>query len=263
VRILLITRNSVAAWYLAAALVSHGFEILLVVESGGPARKRKMRREFRKRSLLAWPIVILNIISITIYSTICDRRLAKSFFLKDGICGFPTVSESYAIDDVNTPESRRIIKTAAPDLCVVMGVALLNTNTIESFRCDILNVHGGMVPWYRNVHGDFWALVKRDFDHLGTSILYLDSGIDSGDIGHQRNLEVRTTALSIVELKESVIRSSTDGLTQFLAAYSRGERPREKQQGDVGFYRTPTFMDLVTAFPRLLGIRIGRSKRPS
>ena len=55
-----------------------------------------------------------------------------------------------------------------------------------------LNIHGGIVPKYRNVHSEFWAISKNDFKNIGTSIIHLDPGIDTGDIAIQEILEINS-----------------------------------------------------------------------
>jgi methionyl-tRNA formyltransferase len=41
-------------------------------------------------------------------------------------------------------------------------------------------VHPGIVPEYRNSHGCFWALARRDLDRVGASLIQIDEGVDTG-----------------------------------------------------------------------------------
>jgi methionyl-tRNA formyltransferase len=43
-------------------------------------------------------------------------------------------------------------------------------------------LHPGICPEYRNAHGCFWAIVRRDLDKVGLTLLRIDRGIDTGPI---------------------------------------------------------------------------------
>ena len=41
-------------------------------------------------------------------------------------------------------------------------------------------MHPGICPEYRNAHGCFWALAKRDLNKVGMTLLKIDKGVDTG-----------------------------------------------------------------------------------
>jgi methionyl-tRNA formyltransferase len=43
-------------------------------------------------------------------------------------------------------------------------------------------MHPGICPEYRNAHGCFWALVRRDVSKVGMTLLRADAGVDTGPI---------------------------------------------------------------------------------
>ncbi len=49
-------------------------------------------------------------------------------------------------------------------------------------RPVIINIHGGHLPDYRGCHCFFFALLEGRFDAIGSTIHYVDRGIDTGDI---------------------------------------------------------------------------------
>ena len=53
-----------------------------------------------------------------------------------------------------------------------------------------LNIHGGIVPNYRNVHGQFWSYYNKDYSNMGSSILHLTKGIDNGNVALMSNLDI-------------------------------------------------------------------------
>ena len=44
------------------------------------------------------------------------------------------------------------------------------------------SMHPGICPEYRNSHGCFWALARRDLDHVGATLLQIDEGSDTGPV---------------------------------------------------------------------------------
>ena len=43
-------------------------------------------------------------------------------------------------------------------------------------------LHPGICPEYRNAHGCFWALARRDLERVGMTLLRVDPGIDTGPV---------------------------------------------------------------------------------
>jgi methionyl-tRNA formyltransferase len=48
-----------------------------------------------------------------------------------------------------------------------------------------INMHAGVTPAYRGVHGGYWALAEGRPDLAGTTIHLVDEGIDTGDVIRQ------------------------------------------------------------------------------
>ena len=49
----------------------------------------------------------------------------------------------------------------------------------------IINIHLGLSPYYLGSSTNYHALVNGDFHLVGYTFMYLDSGIDTGEIIHQ------------------------------------------------------------------------------
>jgi len=79
------------------------------------------------------------------------------------------------------------MEACKPDVVAVFGTGLLSRGIIERFGGRIINIHLGLSPYYRGAGTNFWPLVNREPEAVGATILYLDAGIDTGDIiGHVR-----------------------------------------------------------------------------
>ena len=48
-----------------------------------------------------------------------------------------------------------------------------------------INIHTGITPAFRGVHGGYWAIAKGKKNLFGTTIHYVDTGVDTGGIIEQ------------------------------------------------------------------------------
>ncbi|MDQ4041594.1 MAG: formyl transferase, partial [Actinomycetota bacterium] len=53
-----------------------------------------------------------------------------------------------------------------------------------------LNVHAGITPLYRGVHGGYWALAEDRPDLVGTTVHLVDEGVDTGPVVERRTFSV-------------------------------------------------------------------------
>lgn len=86
------------------------------------------------------------------------------------------------VDDINAPLTIEFAKRHHPDVVLLMGVSILSPSTLAALDTTVLNIHGGYLPDYRGNHCIFFALLHRRFDRIGSTIHFVDAGIDTGDI---------------------------------------------------------------------------------
>nr|NIO21994.1 formyl transferase [Candidatus Aenigmarchaeota archaeon] len=82
----------------------------------------------------------------------------------------------------NTPETEHFIKRLEPDIMIVRCKFLLKKHIFSIPNRGTFVFHPGVCPEYRNAHGCFWALVNRDLDKVGMTLLKIDEGIDTGPV---------------------------------------------------------------------------------
>jgi len=63
-----------------------------------------------------------------------------------------------------------------------MGTSILNRDVIAAAGPTIINIHGGLLPYYRGNHCIFFAMLDRRPDRVGSTIHFVDSGVDTGDV---------------------------------------------------------------------------------
>jgi SAM-dependent methyltransferase len=82
-----------------------------------------------------------------------------------------------------------------PDLIVTNGCALIPSkvvSTINKLGINIINLHNGICPRYRG-SGNIWSIYEMNFEKIGVTIHYLDSGIDTGKIIKVKKINVKKT----------------------------------------------------------------------
>lgn len=86
------------------------------------------------------------------------------------------------VDTINDPCVAATVAFASPDVCVITCTTVLSDATIAGIGTDVINIHGGHLPDYRGCHCFFFALSEGQFDKIGSTIHFVDSGVDTGDI---------------------------------------------------------------------------------
>ncbi|EGR0264303.1 hypothetical protein FMH13_15275 [Vibrio cholerae] len=91
-------------------------------------------------------------------------------------------SPDLSLSNVNSQECRDILdKQQKFDLVLLSGTRIISQELIDYFNgTPIVNIHAGITPAYRGVHGGYWALVSGDLDNFGATIHFVDKGIDTG-----------------------------------------------------------------------------------
>lgn len=84
---------------------------------------------------------------------------------------------------INSEEVVRLLHNCGPSLVVVSGTSVLGPKVLEVLdSVPVINLHCGITPRYRGAHGAFWAIVNGDWENVGSTVHFVDAGIDSGGI---------------------------------------------------------------------------------
>ena len=86
------------------------------------------------------------------------------------------------VSSPNSEESRAFLRALRPDVAIARCKVILKREIFEIPRVGTFVMHPGICPEYRNAHGCFWALVNRDLDRVGMTLLKVDAGIDTGPV---------------------------------------------------------------------------------
>ena len=87
------------------------------------------------------------------------------------------------VASVNSPECMAALARLSPDIVIVAGTRILSEAALAAAPGAVfVNIHAGITPLYRGVHGGYWALAENDAAHCGVTVHVVDQGIDTGGI---------------------------------------------------------------------------------
>ncbi len=82
------------------------------------------------------------------------------------------------------------VKKMKPDMIIVNGTRIIKKKIIDGVGIPMVNMHVGITPKYRGVHGGYWALANGDKENCGVTAHLIDPGIDTGGVISQRTIEI-------------------------------------------------------------------------
>ena len=213
--------EGLASW-LASTLRLAG---LIIIRDPRSRLWRASRREIRR-------VGILRFLDVIAFRAFARLRLAKrDAAWKDAevarlqrrypadLAAVPRI----VVSTPNSEEARAFLAALKPDLAIARCKVILNEKIFGIPRVGTFVMHPGICPEYRNAHGCFWALARRDMDRVGMTLLRVDPGIDTGPIFLHG-----TYAFDEVEESHSVIQwravtENLDAIGGVLLALCRGE----------------------------------------
>lgn len=86
------------------------------------------------------------------------------------------------VGSVNADETIQLLQEIKPSVIVVSGTRIISARTLNCVPAVFINMHAGITPMYRGVHGGYWALVQKDRDGCGVTVHEVDTGVDTGRI---------------------------------------------------------------------------------
>lgn len=154
------------------------------------------RKEFIKKrikKLGVWKVSgqILFQLSIAKYLNLISAKRKKEILDQYGLDNRPLPTEKVInLESVNDKKCITLLQTINPDLIVVNGTRIISKEVLSSLPVKFVNIHAGITPKYRNVHGAYWALVNNDSMNCGVTVHLVDTGIDTGSVIFQQRITV-------------------------------------------------------------------------
>lgn len=86
------------------------------------------------------------------------------------------------VPSVNSDGAREALRRLDPAVVVVNGTRIIGRQTLAAVAAPFINLHAGITPLYRGVHGGYWALAEGRPELAGSTVHLVDEGIDTGTV---------------------------------------------------------------------------------
>ena len=187
-RVVLLAGPDDATDIVANFLGSRVSDLFVIVEHP-PSRLRMARRRARR---VGWVSVVGQILFVAALQPVLRHLAARR---RAEILGAASVDTTYRssvrrVRSVNDEETVALLASLRPTLVVVQGTRIIGTPVLDSVGCPVINMHAGITPRYRGVHGGYWALAEEHPEWVGTTVHLVDAGIDTGGILAQATFDV-------------------------------------------------------------------------
>jgi methionyl-tRNA formyltransferase len=133
--------------------------------------------------------------------------------------------------NVSHPNAISKISDLRPDLIVVVAYgAILKAPLLELPTLGCINIHPSLLPRHRGPCPIEWTLIKGE-KVSGISCIYMDEGMDTGDIIMQRELDISASDTT-GSLREKLSRLGAEVLAETLNQIKKGKVSRFPQKGN-------------------------------
>ncbi|NDJ60845.1 MAG: formyl transferase [Chloroflexi bacterium] len=178
--LLILAERSATTYLLINALAAH-FEIARVVFVGGHHGRKLLR--YRLKRLGMW--VVAGQIAFLVYDRLWIRPRSRKQIawllaghdIRPPDDRLPVIE----VESVNGPEVSTLISAVQPGAVVVSGTGII-ARRVLALAPTFINIHCGITPRYRGVHGAYWAITEGRPDLAGTTVHLIDPGVDTGAI---------------------------------------------------------------------------------
>jgi folate-dependent phosphoribosylglycinamide formyltransferase PurN len=188
--VLILGKDGVSTRIVYNAFVKEFGDVRVLLEARG-SRSRFLLRRVRRMGIT------------TVLGHLLFRSLAVPILRKGGEARVLEIKRTFGLDDgpidesaflrvpsVNSPAAREAIRVVQPAVIVVSGTRIIGRETLATIDVPIINLHAGITPLYRGVHGGYWALAEGRTELAGSTVHFIDEGIDTGSVIKQATFTV-------------------------------------------------------------------------
>jgi folate-dependent phosphoribosylglycinamide formyltransferase PurN len=205
------------------------FPLSAVIVEEGESRVKFVKRRVKRLGLrkvlgqLAFRLGVVPWLNAT------SRRRVEEIVRQFGLDTSPIPElKLVRVKSVNSDEAIRFLQELQPGVVIVSGTRIIAARVLKCVTAMFINMHAGITPLYRGVHGGYWALVERNVEACGVTVHEVDTGVDTGRILGQTRITpdgadnfvtygVLQQAAGLPLLKRA-IRDACDGQLESVAA---------------------------------------------
>lgn len=170
--------DSMARWLASFSTLAG----IVVITEPADQVKRRIRRELKRSGAFGLADVLAFRALYRMKYASADRQWEQEERARLAGKYAPATAPIFNATLPNAPQVREFIADARPDIVIARCKSLLKPDIFLIPTRGTFVLHPGICPEYRNAHGCFWALARRDVDRVGATLLRIDEGIDTGPV---------------------------------------------------------------------------------
>ena len=185
----MVATDSPATWMIFNALdravgVDH-----VVIEDHVSARALLAARARRLGRLTAAGQAIFRLAIQPLVERLSRRRSGEILAEADLDATPPEADRVTRVASINDAAAVEALQKLAPRVVAVAGTRIISRSVLDAVGAPFINMHAGITPRYRGVHGGYWALACDDHEHCGVTVHLVDRGVDTGAVIAQARIE--------------------------------------------------------------------------
>ena len=197
---------------------------LVLIRGTRQRRLRALRREWRRSGWTG----LLDALAFRVYYALAmsARDEAWRAAAVDRLAAtYPAAPDvpRLVVSNPNDPGVAAFLRQIAPDLMIARCRVLLRPAVFTVPRLGTFVLHPGICPEYRNAHGCFWALSRRDLGRVGMTLLRIDEGVDTGPVYLHASCDFDECGESHVVIQERVVVENLERIADVLTDLHHGE----------------------------------------
>jgi methionyl-tRNA formyltransferase len=136
---------------------------------------------------------------------------------------------------IKSLESIDAIRALKPDVIVVMAYGqILPRGVLETPRVACLNLHASLLPRWRGAAPIQAAIAAGDRE-TGITVMYMDEGLDTGDILLQRKIAIASNETG-GSLHDKLAQIAAEALAEAILLLDQEKAPRLSQENELATY---------------------------
>lgn len=189
-RIIILAREGESTNILYNAL-KNDYDIEAIILEAPVSKKEFLKKRIKKLGTAKVVGQILFQFSIVPLLNFTSVKRKKEILEKYKLEDTPLPAEKIIkVKSVNSAECIDILGKKNPELIIINGTRIISKDVLNSTPVKFFNIHAGITPKYRNVHGAYWALANNDAENCGVTVHLVDAGIDTGVIISQQKIKI-------------------------------------------------------------------------
>src|SRR5438105_4072360 len=166
-----------------------------------------------------------------------EQKITAPPIKKALIAGGPNAGPAQTLQPARIKDREAInqIRALAPDVIVVMAYGqILPRAVLEIPKIACLNLHASLLPRWRGAAPIQAAIAAGDRE-TGMTLMYMDEGLDTGDILLQRKIDISQSETG-GSLHDRLAKIAPEPLLESLRLLAAGNAPRTRQEQSLASY---------------------------